>query len=88
MAARASAGRESSIAPMVAQHDKPTKPDDTRRLSAIVDSTGPASLSGKSVSLSGKSQSSEKNDLPDKEILSGNERRRQRQNVQLPDKAR
>ena len=59
--------------------DKPTKSPDT---------TGRLGFVGQEVSLSGKSQSSEKNDLPDKEILSGNERRRQRQNVQLPDKAR
>ena len=71
-----------------ARDGKPTKPGNTRRLSAAADSTGPASLSGKSDPLSGKSQSSERNDLPDKGILSGIERRRQRQNVQLPDKAR
>jgi hypothetical protein len=39
-------------------------------------------------SLSGKSQFSERNDLPDKNALSGNERRRERRSVTLPDKDR
>jgi hypothetical protein len=51
-------------------------------------STGRLGFVGQEVSLSGKSKSSERNDLPDKESLSGNERRRQRKNVQLPDKER
>jgi hypothetical protein len=43
---------------------------------------------GQDVSLSGKSQSSEKRDLPDKGILSGKERRRERRSIALPDKER
>ncbi len=62
-----------------AQNGKPTKPGNDRRLSAV-SVPDKMALSGKSDPLSGKSQSSERNDLPDKI--------RRRVSINLPDKKR
>jgi hypothetical protein len=80
-AAHEAAARPRSNGPReAAQHGKPTKPDDNRRLSAASALPGKTTLLGKSDTLPGKSHFSERDDLPGKI--------RQRQSIGLPDKIR